>query len=77
MSIRERRWKIARYYDAAGRAPAQWELYDLVSDPLEQRNLADRGVKLTPVQQREYGRLKRKLALVERTRLRPLASTPS
>ncbi len=77
VSIRERRWKIARYYDVDGQVPPQWELYDLQSDPLERRNLAHRGVKLTPRQQREYRRLKRKLALVERTRLRPLATTPS
>lgn len=77
VSIRERRWKIARYYDVDGQVPPQWELYDLQSDPLERRNLAHRGVKLTPRQEREYRRLKRKLALVERTRLRPLATTPS
>ncbi len=77
VSIRERRWKIARYYDADGRVRPQWELYDLQSDPLERHNLAHRGVKLTPRQQREYRRLKRKLALVERTRLRPPATTPT
>ncbi len=76
VSVRERRWKIARYYDAESRAPSQWELYDLVRDPLERHNLAHRGAKRTPVQQREYQRLKRKLAQVERTRLAPLADTP-
>jgi arylsulfatase A-like enzyme len=76
VSIREQGWKIARYYDANGKVPAQWELYDLRHDPLEKRNLAHRGTKLTPHQQSEYRRLKRKLAQVERTRLVPLASTP-
>jgi choline-sulfatase len=77
VSIRERRWKIARYYDTEGKVPPQWELYDLLHDPLERRNLGNRGVKLTPAQQREFKRLRRKLALVERTRLVPLPTTPS
>jgi arylsulfatase A-like enzyme len=74
VSIRERRWKIARYYDAAGKVPDQWELYDLATDPLERVNLAYRGHKRTAAQQREYRRLRRKLARVERTRLQPLTS---
>jgi choline-sulfatase len=74
VSIRERRWKIARYYDVAGKAPDQWELYDLANDPLERVNLAYKGHKRTPAQQREYRRLRRKLARVERTRLQPLTS---
>lgn len=73
VSIRERRWKLARYYDADGRAPDQWEMYDLKSDPLERRNLAWRGYRRTPAQEREYRRLRRKLARVERTRLQPLS----
>ncbi|MEA2250748.1 MAG: choline-sulfatase [Solirubrobacteraceae bacterium] len=74
VSVRERRWKIARYYDVAGKAPDQWELYDLANDPLERVNLAYKGHKRTPAQQREYRRLRRKLARVERTRLQPLTS---
>jgi hypothetical protein len=73
VSIRERRWKIARYYDADGKVPDQWEMYDLKTDPLERVNLAYRGHKRTPAQQREYLRLRRKLARVERTRLQPLS----
>lgn len=73
VSIREQRWKIARYYDAAGREPDQWELYDLQRDPLERVNLAWRGHRRTPEQQRQYRRLRRKLARVQRTRLRPLS----
>jgi arylsulfatase A-like enzyme len=74
VSIRERRWKIARYWDAAGNEPDQWELYDLQADPLERVNLAYRGHRRTPAQQRQYRRLRAKLARVERTRLRPLRS---
>ncbi|HEV7774019.1 MAG TPA: sulfatase-like hydrolase/transferase [Conexibacter sp.] len=73
VSLRERRWKIARYYDADGKAPDQWELYDLQTDPLERVNLAYRGHRRTPAQQREYRRLRRKLARVEKTRLQPLS----
>ena len=73
VSIREQRWKIARYWDAAGRVPDQWELYDLQDDPLERINLAFRGHRRTPMQQRHYRRLRAKLARVERTRLQPLS----
>jgi choline-sulfatase len=73
VSLRERRWKIARCCDVDGKAPAQWELYDLQTDPLERVNLAYRGHRRTPAQQREYRRLRRKLARVERTRLQPLS----
>jgi choline-sulfatase len=76
VSIRERDWKIAMYYDANGKVPPAWELYDLKSDPLERRNLGNRGARLTPRQQREFRRLKRKLAQVQKTRLQPLPSTP-
>jgi arylsulfatase A-like enzyme len=72
VSIRERRYKIARYYDANGKAPDQWEMYDLKHDPLERINIAHKGHKRTPKQKRQYRRLRRKLARVERTRLQPL-----
>ena len=35
VSIREQRYKLARYYDADGKVPDQWEMYDLKTDPLE------------------------------------------
>jgi choline-sulfatase len=73
VSIREHRYKLARYYDADGNVPDQWEMYDLKTDPLERVNLAYKGHKRTPEQQRQYRRLRRKLARVERTRLQPLS----
>jgi choline-sulfatase len=44
-------------------------MYDLKSDPLERKNLARRGYKRTAEQQRQFERLKRKLARVQRKRL--------
>ena len=76
VSLRERRWKIAEYYDANGKVPSQWEMYDLKHDPLERNNLAHKGSKRTPAQERQYRRLQRKLARVKATRLRPLPNTP-
>ncbi len=64
-----------RYYDVTegSKVPDQWEMYDLKTDPLERRNLAYKGHKRTPEQQRQYRRLRRKLARVEKTRLQPLS----
>jgi choline-sulfatase len=73
VSIREQRYKLARYYDVDGKFPDQWEMYDLERDPLERTNLAHKGYKRTPAQQREYKRLRVKLAEVQRTRLQPLS----
>ena len=33
VSMRETRWKIARYYDPAGTVRPEWEMYDLQTDP--------------------------------------------
>jgi hypothetical protein len=52
--------------------PDQWEMYDLGTDPLERTNLAYKNHKRTPEHQRQFRRLRRKLARVERTRLQPL-----
>jgi choline-sulfatase len=71
VSIREGRWKLAKYYDANGRKPPQWEMYDLKADPNEETNLAWEGHKRSAAQEAQFQRLKRKLATVERTRLRP------
>jgi choline-sulfatase len=73
VSIREQRYKLARYYDAAGKVPDQWEMYDLKRDPLERTNLAYKHYNRTPAQERQYKRLRVKLAKVQRTRLQPLS----
>jgi choline-sulfatase len=84
-SIREKRWKLAKYTDIKttvqnekpveepGHKPPQYEMYDLKLDPYEEVNLAFDGYERTPSQDREFLRLKKKLAKVEKTRLRPLA----
>ena len=76
VSIRETRWKLAEYYDADGKVPSQWEMYDLKRDPLERKNLAYDGYNRTPTQQKQYLRLRRKLAKVKAQRLQPLPNTP-
>ncbi|HEU4656965.1 MAG TPA: sulfatase-like hydrolase/transferase [Capillimicrobium sp.] len=76
VSIREKRWKIARYYDPTGEREDQWEMYDLRSDPLERRNIAWPATRRTAREERQLRRLQRKLARVERTQLRPRADTP-
>jgi choline-sulfatase len=85
----EKRWKLAKYHDlevkvkngqieeTPGSKPSQWELYDLKTDPNEEVNLAFDGYERTAAQEREFLRLKKKLAKVEKTRLKPLAKTPS
>ena len=72
VSVRETRWKIARYYDVAGKVPSQWEFYDMKNDPKEATNLAFKDYKRTAEQEREFTRMKRKLAHVQKTRLKPL-----
>ena len=74
-SIREKRWKMARYYDPLGVAPSEFEMYDLKNDPNERKNLAAPGFRRNLVQQREYRRLRKKLARVEAIRLRPIPGT--
>jgi arylsulfatase A-like enzyme len=85
-SIREKRWKLAKYVDiktevnkegkpveTAGPKQPQWEMYDLKTDPNEEVNLAFEGYERTPAQEAQFIRLKKKLAKVEKTRLKPLA----
>jgi arylsulfatase A-like enzyme len=74
-SIRETRWKLARYYDPLGLVPAEYEMYDLQRDPSEKKNLAAPGFRRSSLQQREYKRLKAKLTRVEATRLGPIPGT--
>jgi arylsulfatase A-like enzyme len=77
VSIREARWKLAEYYDAAGVVASQWEMYDLKNDPLELTNLAFAGYTRTAEQEKQYKRLQKKLAQVKKQRLQPLPSTPT
>ncbi len=73
ISIREERYKLAKYYDASrSGGPYQWEMYDLETDPLETRNLAYEGHKRTKKQEKEYERLRKELAVVNKKRLQPL-----
>ena len=86
VSIREKRWKLAKYYDVEvvieGETPVskrpekpqppQWEMYDLKRDPFEEKNLAAPGYKRLPLEEREFKRLQKKLAAVEKARLHPL-----
>jgi len=73
ISIREERYKLAKYYDESrAGGPYQWEMYDLETDPLETRNLAYEGHKRTKKQEKEYERLRKELAAVNKKRLQPL-----
>jgi arylsulfatase A-like enzyme len=72
ISIREGRYKIARYYDPDGRFADEWEMYDLHLDPLEVRNLANPNVRTTAVQRIELRRLMNRLEKVTEQRLQPL-----
>jgi choline-sulfatase len=73
ISIRERRWKLAKYYDVNHDKQPQWEMYDLKHDPLETTNLAYPGFERNAVQQAQFERLKRKLEEVRKSRLHRLA----
>jgi choline-sulfatase len=72
VSIREGRWKLAKYYDVDGGKRPQWEMYDLETDPLEKTNLAGKDYERSAAQEKQFQRLKRKLARVQKTRLQPL-----
>jgi arylsulfatase A-like enzyme len=70
-SIRETRYKLAKYYDVDGDVAEQWEMYDLEKDRLEERNIAAPRVPRTPEEEQELRRLQAKLLEVEQTRLQP------
>jgi arylsulfatase A-like enzyme len=74
VSIREERYKLAKYYDDAEppTVPDQWEMYDLATDPLETRNLANDIHCRTEHEEAEFVRLRAKLEVVERERLQAL-----
>ncbi len=67
----------ARSVEVKGSKPPQWEMYDLKTDPNEEVNLAFEGYERTPAQEAQFLRLKKKLAKVEATRLKPLAKSPT
>lgn len=71
-SIREGRYKLAKYYDTAASVPEQWEMYDLKKDSLETNNITAPGNKMSKKYRKEYNRLQKKLADVESSRLQPL-----
>lgn len=74
VSIREERYKLAKYYDVNHPSgPVQWEIYDLLRDPLEVRNIAYPAALRTQDEEKEFLRLQAKLAMVEATRLQPKA----
>ena len=72
VSIREDRYKLAEYYDVNREVDSQWEMYDLLSDPLEVTNIAWPSYNRSPEQQKEYERLQLKLQSVKSSRLQPL-----
>ncbi|MFN8663876.1 MAG: sulfatase-like hydrolase/transferase [Thermomicrobiales bacterium] len=71
-TIREGRYKLAKYYDVDGVAADQWEMYDLKKDQYETVNIADPSHKKNKKQREEYKRLTKKLNKVEKSRLQPL-----
>jgi choline-sulfatase len=72
VSIREKRWKIAKYFDPAGTVRAEWEMYDLRTDPLETTNLARPGYRRTRAESVQFARLRKRLAGVQASRLQAL-----
>lgn len=72
VTVRERRWKLSKYYDPDGKARTQWEMYDLKSDPLERRNLAHDPGKMSVAHRAQFRRLKARIKRIERERLNPL-----
>ncbi|HEX6374119.1 MAG TPA: sulfatase-like hydrolase/transferase [Allosphingosinicella sp.] len=42
--VRTRDFKLARYFDPSGKAPQEWEMYDLRNDPTEAVNLVEVAV---------------------------------
>jgi choline-sulfatase len=61
--VRDARWKYAVYLDPAGKVAAEYELYDLETDPHEALNLADKhtGRGRTEAAERERRRLHARL----------------
>ncbi|KAG7669880.1 hypothetical protein Ndes2437B_g06078 [Nannochloris sp. 'desiccata'] len=72
--VREVRYKIAKYYDPSReetKVRSQWEMYDLLKDPNEVKNLAAPNYKRTLAQEIEFARLRKKIKEVESVRMAP------
>ena len=72
VAVRERRYKLAKYYDGDNVAEDEWEMYDLLRDRLELQNIASPTYTPTSEEAAELARLKAKLADIKATRLQPL-----
>lgn len=72
VSVREKRYKLARYYAPDRSAPEEFEMYDLAEDPTETTNLAWDTYQRNKEQEAAYKRLLVLLGEVEQTRLQPL-----
>jgi choline-sulfatase len=73
VSVREARYKLARYYAPDGSVPDEFEMYDLAAEPTEATNLAWTDYQRDDEQEAAYQRLLALLEKVEQTRLQPLA----
>ena len=76
LGIREKRWKLAKYYDLNNQVAPEYEMYDLLRDPQETTNLAYKRYRRNAIQERNFRRLKAKLDALQKTLLQPLPSTP-
>ena len=72
VSIREAKYKLAKYYSNVAGIDPEWEMYNLEDDPFEVRNIAWPGANRTAEEEFEFMRLQEKLNLVINTRLQPL-----
>jgi choline-sulfatase len=78
VSIRGECYKLAKYYSVVNPdLPVEWEMYDLLHDPLETTNLAYSGYHRSVHQEAEFVRLQANLRSVEQGRLQPLPNTPA
>jgi hypothetical protein len=73
VAIRGQRWKLAEYWDATGKVPSEFEMYDLLTDPLETINIAHKSYDRTPEQDVQFARMLKKLQTAKSTRLQPLS----
>jgi hypothetical protein len=77
VSIREKRYKLAKYYSFDNPDdPCEWEMYDLLHNPDETENLAHHSYQRDGAQEAEFLRLKVELANVQKTRLQPRSWAP-